>query len=90
VFVEELPEAVTRVRPEYPDELRKRGVEGTVMVQVLLGTDGLVKDAQVVKSIPELDSYALAAVRGWKFKPAMAAGKPVAVWVGVPIKFPPP
>jgi protein TonB len=80
---------VSRVRPEYPEELRRRGIEGTVMVQVLVATDGLVEDVRIVKSIPDLDPYAVAAAREWKFKPALAGGKPVATWVGVPIKFPP-
>jgi protein TonB len=89
VYIKELPEAVSRVRPEYPEELRRRGIEGTVMVQVLVATDGLVEDVRIVKSIPDLDPYAVAAAREWKFKPALAGGKPVATWVGVPIKFPP-
>ena len=34
-----------------------------------------------------LDDYAVGAVRQWRFKPAMARGKPVAVWVALPVKF---
>lgn len=87
VYVEELPEAVTRVPPTYPDLAREAGVDGTVMVQALVGKDGKVKDVRVVKSIPMLDESAKAAVRLWVFKPALSNNKPVAVWVGVPIKF---
>jgi len=87
VYVEELPEAITKVSPSYPDDARKKGVDGTVMVQALVGTDGLVKDVKVVKSIPLLDEAAMACVRQWRFKPSMSHGNPVAVWVGVPIKF---
>ena len=88
VYVEELPEAITRVQPEYPGEAMRQGVEGTVHVQVLVGTDGLVKDVRIVKSIPALDVAAVAAVRQWKFKPALSKGQPVAVWVAVPVRFP--
>ena len=87
VYVEELPEPVERVQPQYPDRAREKGIDGTVNVQVLVGTDGLVKDVRVVKSIPELDESAVACVRRWRFKPARAKGQPVAVWVGVPVKF---
>ena len=87
VYVEELPEAITRVPPIYPDLAREAGVDGTVMVQALVGKDGKVKDVRVVKSIPMLDENAKAAVKQWVFKPALSNNKPVAVWVGVPVKF---
>jgi len=71
------------------EELPKFGdcVDGTVMVQALVGKDGKVKDVRVVKSIPMLDQAAESAVRQWVFKPALSNNKPVAVWVGVPVKF---
>jgi len=87
VYVEELPEPVTKVQPAYPDLAREAGVDGTVNVQALVGKDGKVKDVRVVKSIPMLDESAKAAVRQWVFKPALSNNKPVAVWVGVPIHF---
>jgi protein TonB len=87
VYVEELPEAVTKVQPVYPELARDAGVDGTVMVQALVGKDGKVKDAKVVKSIQMLDQAAIDAVKGWVFKPALSNNKPVAVWVAVPIRF---
>lgn len=87
VYVEELPEATVKVPPEYPDFARTAGVEGTVMVQALVGRDGLVKDTRVLNSIPMLDAAAVVAVRRWRFRPAMAKGQRVAVWVAIPVKF---
>ena len=87
VYVEELPEAVWKAFPVYPPAARASGVEGQVLVQALVGSDGLVKDTRIVKSIPELDDAAVAAVRQWRFKPARSKGQPVAVWVAVPVKF---
>ena len=87
VYVEELPEAITQVRPEYPDLARSANVDGTVLVQALVGKDGRVKDAKVVKSIAMLDAAAVSAVRQWVFKPALSNNKPVAVWVAVPVRF---
>jgi protein TonB len=87
VYVEELPEAITKVPPAYPDLAREAGVDGTVQVQALVGKDGRVKDTRVVKSIPMLDAAAIAAVKQWVFKPALSNNKPVAVWVAVPVRF---
>lgn len=87
VFIEELPEAIERVSPYYPEQARLKGVQGTVMVQALVGRDGTVHDMRIAKSIPMLDRVAASCVWLWRFKPAMAKGKPVAVWVAVPVKF---
>jgi periplasmic protein TonB len=87
VYVEELPEAITTIKPEYPDIARQAGVDGTVLIQALVGKDGKVKDTKVVKSIAMLDAAATAAVKQWVFKPALSNNKPVAVWVAVPVKF---
>jgi len=85
--VAELPEPIKKVAPVWPDEARRQGVTGTVMVQALVGKDGLVKDARVVKSIPPLDEAAVECVRQWVFKPARVHDAPVAVWVAIPVKF---
>lgn len=87
VYVEELPEAITRVPPVYPAAARSAGVEGIVMVQALVLRDGSVGDTRVVRSIPPLDVAASTAVRQWRFQPARANGQPIAVWVGIPVRF---
>ena len=87
VYVEELPEAIEKVPPEYPDAAQFANVEGTVIVQALVGRDGLVKETKVIHKIPGLDEAAVSAVEQWTFKPARSGGKPVAVWVAVPVKF---
>ncbi|MBI1799125.1 MAG: energy transducer TonB [Candidatus Eisenbacteria bacterium] len=87
VYVEELPELITKVNPVYPEMAREANVDGTVQVQALVGKDGRVKDVKVIKSIPMLNEAAISAVRQWVFKPALANNKPVAVWVGVPVRF---
>ncbi len=81
------PRPVTQVTPVYPDLALEAQIDGTVIVQVLVGADGRVRDARIVKSIPMLDSAAEIAARQWIFKPARRAGKPVAAWTPVPIRF---
>lgn len=87
VYVEELPEAIKRVAPRYPDLAREAGVDGTVLVQALVDKSGRVRDVKVQKSVPMLDQAAIEAVKQWTFKPALSNNKPVAVWVAVPVKF---
>jgi len=87
VYVEELPEAIVRVPPSYPDLAREAGVQGTVMVQAFVCACGEVSDTRVVSSIPLLDQAAIDAVRQWWFKPGLSGGEAVAVWVGIPVRF---
>lgn len=87
IFVQNVPEAIHKVPPEYPDGARKLGVDGTVQVKALVAVDGRVEKVVIVHSIPELDAAATQAVRQWLFKPARAGGTPVAVWVAIPVRF---
>lgn len=86
-YVEQLPVVEHRVPPQYPRQARADGIEGTVQIEALIDTDGRVVDMEVRQSIPALDQAALAAVKKWTFRPAMADGKPVRVWVAIPVKF---
>lgn len=87
VYVEELPEALHKVAPVYPDAAREAGVSGQVMVQALIGKNGRVRETMIVHSIPMLDGAAITAVEQWEFRPAKSNGEPVAVWVAIPVKF---
>ena len=85
--VDVLPEQLTELAPEYPKPARDAGIQGMVMVMALVKTDGTVGETRVVKSIPALDDAAVQAVKRLRFKAASYQGKPVAVWVGVPVRF---
>jgi TonB family protein len=87
VYVDELPEAIVRVAPSYPDSAREAGVDGTVLVHALVCKNGMVFTTRVAASIPLLDAAAVRAVEQWRFIPARIAGQPVAVWVAIPIRF---
>jgi protein TonB len=87
VVVDELPSVITQPKPEYPDIARQANVDGIVVLRALIGVDGHVQDVVVFKSIPMLDSAAMAGVRRWTFTPAVTNGHPVRVWVSVPVRF---
>ena len=55
---------------QYPDELKKRGIGGTVQLKAIVKADGTVKDITVIGGSPALADAAKASVRQWKFVPA--------------------
>lgn len=72
------PIAVRRVEPLYPEAARRNGVRGIVNLQVLVGKDGRVKDAVVLRGLPYgLSESALDSIRKWEFRPATRNGEPV-------------
>ena len=89
VWAEQYPVAVTQITPEYPEIGREAGVEGLVVVKVLVGKDGRVLDARLDEKhqVPLLNDAALAAARRWVFTPALANGRPVVVWSAIPFHF---
>ena len=87
VYYEDPPTPVQAPPPVYPEFARDAGIQGKVILHVLVGKDGRVKNAKVQRSVTGLDDAALKAVKGWVFKPALSNNKPVAVWVEVPVDF---
>ena len=63
----------------YPDSAHLKKVEGYVRVEYDVTVDGAVENARVVEAVPPgiFDEAALAAVRSWKFHPAVRDGKVV-------------
>jgi periplasmic protein TonB len=74
-------------QPKYPAEAFRRKLSGTVLVRFVVTEEGTVKDARVIRGIPEFDAAALEATRAWRFEPARKAGQPVEVTIEAPITF---
>ena len=73
------PEPVFKTEIEYTAAARSEGIEGKLKLKIVVGADGSVMAVEVLASVsPELDAAAIAAVKQWRFRPAMACGKPVA------------
>jgi periplasmic protein TonB len=82
------PIALYRPDPEYSEEARKAKLQGTVVLEVTVDESGHVRDPRVRQSLGlGLDEQAIKTVLTWKFKPAMKAGKPVAVLIRVDTLF---
>lgn len=76
------------IQAEYPESLKKMKVEGTVIIEGVIDTTGLVIAAKVMSSIhPLLDESALKAFKQWRFFPAKQRDKAVKVKLMVPMRF---
>lgn len=87
VYYEDEPVPVTTVQPAYPEFAREAQIQGKVILHVLVGKDGRVKNVKVIRGVTGLNDSAVEAIKRWVFKPALSNNKPVAVWVEVPIDF---
>lgn len=85
--VDEPPVAVTIVEPRYPELAREAGVEGTVLVRALVSRTGRIERIEIVRSSPMFDDSAREGLARWVFKPAWHQGRPVPVWVAIPVRF---
>ena len=87
VAVEEEPVRISIDPPVYPEMARDADVEGTVLVRVLVGKDGRVKDCVILDGNAMLNEAAIACARTAIFRPALLQHRPVEVWVIIPVTF---
>jgi protein TonB len=92
-----LPSVLEEAQPEYsknppisyPKRARRKGYEGTVLLEVLVNRNGTVDDLRILASsgYAVLDSSAVKSVKTWSFKPAKKGKDTVDMWVQVPVRF---
>ncbi|MDD2737508.1 MAG: energy transducer TonB [Methylomonas lenta] len=75
--------------PDYPDDSRRQGEQGRVLLRVFVNAAGVVEQVALRKSSghPRLDQAALETVKTWRFVAARRGTEAVAAWVVVPISF---
>jgi protein TonB len=82
------PGLLHEVKPDYTEEARRRGVEGQVVLEIVVRSDGRVGSVRVLRGLGAgLDQRAADAVRQWRFSPARRHGSPVDVMVEVEVEF---
>jgi protein TonB len=81
------PAKTRHVNPEYPAIAQSARVQGVVIIEGTIGSDGRVLDARVLRSIPLLDQAARDAVLQWEFEPTLLNGQPVPVIMTVTVQF---
>jgi periplasmic protein TonB len=82
------PTLIKEVRPIYTDEARRQRIQGDVVLEIVVRSDGSVGSIRVRHSLGGgLDQRAIEAVRQWRFNPARRHGTPVDVAVEVAVEF---
>lgn len=88
-LVEAVPIYRENPSPSYPRLARRRGYEGTVVLEVLVTEEGRVGALDVAQSSGHsmLDKAAVHAVKSWRFKPGRKGDRPVSMRVHIPVRF---
>jgi periplasmic protein TonB len=82
------PRAIYSPDPEFSEEARKAKFQGTVVLFLVVGTDGRAHDVRIVRSLGMgLDEKAIEAIHQWRFEAGRKNGVPVAVQVNVEVSF---
>jgi periplasmic protein TonB len=82
------PQPVNTPDPEYTEEARNAKAQGTCILWMIVDDQGNPRDIRVVRGLGfGLDAKAIAAVKQWKFQPAMKDGHPVNVQISVEVGF---
>ena len=76
-----------QVKPEYPPTAKTSHIEGTVVLQAVVGKDGKVKEVHVVSGQPILAQAAEHAVRQWVYKPYLLNGQAVEIDTTINVNF---
>jgi TonB family protein len=78
---------VSKVTPAYPPLAKQARIQGAVHLSAVIGTDGAVRNLQVISGHPLLVPAALEAVKQWVYKPTLRDGKPTEVATQVTVNF---
>jgi TonB family protein len=77
-----------RIEPEYPADAKKAGIQGTVVLEAMIGTDGRIHDLRVISApAAELAASSFAAVSQWEYRPYLMGGRAVPVQTTVTVTF---
>jgi protein TonB len=81
------PTKIKNVDPVYPPIAQSARKEGVVIIELLVGVDGRVKNATILKHEPLLDQAALDAVKQWVYTPTTLNGIPQEVLYNITVAF---
>jgi TonB family protein len=84
------PQLIREVKPGYTSEAMRAKIQGAVLLQCTVQTDGSVTDIQVLRSLDPvfgLDQQAINAARQWRFRPGTLRDQPVPVQITIELSF---
>jgi protein TonB len=78
---------VYHLNPEYPPLAKMARIQGTVLLEAIIGKDGTVQELKVLNGHPLLARAALDAVQSWRYQPTLLNGEPVEVLTEITVRF---
>ena len=82
------PQKIVHVDPIYPAKAKADRIEGMVIVETVIATNGTVENIEVIRSAhPLLDAAAIEAVSQWEYTPTLLNGEPVELVMSVNVTF---
>ena len=83
------PQALDLPKPSYTEEARQAGIEGIVLLQVIVRKDGTANNFKVIKSLGYgLDESAISTIANkWRFRPATQNGTPIDYQILIEVSF---
>jgi len=76
-----------KVNPIYPEEAKRAGIQGTVVLKAEISKEGRIADLQVISGPEELAAAAIGAVQQWRYKPYLLMGNPMVVETTIQVNF---
>jgi TonB family protein len=77
----------TFAEPAYPITAKENRIEGKVILDAVIGTDGTVKELSIREGHPLLAEAAAQTVRQWRYRPTTVNGRPVEVQTDIEVTF---
>ena len=81
------PKKIKDAKPVYPPLAQTAKISGIVIIEAIIGKDGSIRDAKILRGMPMLNDAALEAVRQWRYTPTTLNGVPVEVVMTVTVNF---
>jgi len=85
-----IPRVLKEAKPQYTAEAMRAKIQGSVVLECVVQTDGTVGDVRVIRSLDTtygLDQEAIKAAKQWRFAPGTRNGEPVPVMVSIELTF---
>lgn len=84
-----LPKVMSRTQMTYPDQAKSKGIEGYVIIKVLVATTGEILQSQIIKSEPQgiFDTVVKQSIKNWKFEPGIDQGRLANMWSTQKVRF---
>jgi periplasmic protein TonB len=78
---------IRKIQPNYPPLARSARIQGSVVLQAVIGKEGTIENLKVLSGHPMLAQSAIEAVRQWRYRPYILNGEPIEVETQITVNF---